>query len=311
MSIPAAAQRRNTGKCPATNARTASATNVTASPTETLTIDWQGVSLLLSSSVEIPLRVRRLVPLLLCCTVLGCREGSGSGNAVTALSFDNHPPFPIAEGTHSVDCNTCHGSFDTFSEFTCLEGCHDEAETTSNHDSVGGFVYDSIYCYDCHWDGLAGDNVDHTKIFPIDSASDHGGLFCRNCHRDSVRSNVTCAAECHPKAAMANTHTDVGGYGWSSPTCLRCHADSQVDPVALHLPFVIQRGKHYRKSCLACHPNARLDKPFGNDFSTFSCGGSGCHSKNEMDDTHKSMPAYVWQPPSCLQSGCHPDGRVR
>ena len=44
-------------------------------------------------------------------------------------------------------------------------------------------------------------------------------------------------------------------------TCLRCHADAQVNRLVDHLPWVITPPgtdpghKHYLASCLVCHPS--------------------------------------------------------
>jgi hypothetical protein len=58
--------------------------------------------------------------------------------------------FPL-QGHHDVACSICHntGSTATFSCFSC----HDQTRTDNHHDEVGGYVYDSQACYQCHPQG--------------------------------------------------------------------------------------------------------------------------------------------------------------
>src|SRR2546428_6388036 len=107
-------------------------------------------------------RLRFCLPLL---ALLACMPGvSTPGSAVTRA---NHK-FPITTGPHAVDCNTCHGSFSSFNQFTCFN-CHGHEQplTDSLHTSLtmaagsslpdGGVAYadDSASCLGCHPTGAS------------------------------------------------------------------------------------------------------------------------------------------------------------
>ncbi len=248
---------------------------------------------------------------LLLAIASACSQGPDIPRApsVTALDYETHTPFPIASGAHAyTDCNSCHGDFDTFQQFSCL-GCHEHSWelTDPRHASVPDYAWDSTKCYDCHPDGQA-EGVDHTAIFPIQAGDSHGGLACGTCHVDPTNRHVVDCLTCHPAATIDPSHGSVGGYARDSALCLRCHGDSQVKPVSTHLPFAILSGyKHYRSSCLTCHPVARTDKPFAQDFNPFDC--LSCHSKGAMDDKHKNFSIYRYESTTCVTSGCHANGQ--
>jgi hypothetical protein len=86
--------------------------------------------------------------------VAGCKRDSAlPASWNTSLTPATHRPFPVATGVHATDCNTCHGPFPTFTEFTCF-GCHahDQAPTDLGHQAVAGYAYTSAACYRCHAD---------------------------------------------------------------------------------------------------------------------------------------------------------------
>ncbi len=58
--------------------------------------------------------------------------------------------FPIFSGSHAgvwSSCRDCHPS--GYQDFTCLT-CHTESATRAQHGEVGGFVYESHACLQCH-----------------------------------------------------------------------------------------------------------------------------------------------------------------
>lgn len=244
-----------------------------------------------------------------------CRDRGPEVDRNTGLKPETHEPhFPIANGTHAgIDCNACHGDFDTFKGFTCLSaGCHSPADTDPRHGSVGGYHYDSLACLSCHPRGEGdGPGVDHTKYFPIGAGTKHEKSGCAQCHTNpSNRADIGgCASEgCHGQAETMASHTPVGTYEWKGEKCVRCHADAQVDRVAAHKPVRII-GTGHRK-CLGCHTQSRMDKPWGADWKPYTCE-SGCHSRATMDEHHKEIAGYKWDFPTCLSAGCHPDGRKK
>jgi hypothetical protein len=198
-----------------------------------------------------------------------------------------HSWFPISTGAvhdnAKVACLQCHPTPGDKKVFECT-ACHARAQTSNaasnvdaRHSGVSGYSWASSACLSCHPNAQVPLNVDHAKFFPIQAGAKHTGLACSDCHTSTTdRTRQSCAGTCHPSATMTTKHSRVGGYAYSSPTCLRCHADSQVDRVSLHTWFNIQSGKHYRESCLRCHPTLRTDKPFGENFKVCSC--KTCHS---------------------------------
>ncbi|MEL6547718.1 MAG: hypothetical protein AAFQ82_24045 [Myxococcota bacterium] len=94
--------------------------------------------------------------------VLGC-GGEDEGESpftFTALSRQEHTEqFPIVEGVHGAsDCNDCHGGFDSFREFSCINGCHNgtghpEAPTAARHAGISSYVWESAACFSCHPEG--------------------------------------------------------------------------------------------------------------------------------------------------------------
>jgi hypothetical protein len=69
----------------------------------------------------------------------------------------NHPQFPITSGKHAgTSCNQCHPDPANFLQFTCTN-CHEhnQSKMNSEHQGVGGYVWSSPACYQCHPDGKA------------------------------------------------------------------------------------------------------------------------------------------------------------
>ncbi|HUJ29271.1 MAG TPA: hypothetical protein VLW85_24795 [Myxococcales bacterium] len=146
--------------------------------------------------------------------VAACARGPGSGQVSpnTMPTPQTHLFFPIASGPHAVDCNTCHGAFDSFKQFDCL-GCHDAHDNKPVYDEVHGsltaaaglflpdggvgYSYDSASCLRCH---ATGEPVpfDHAGVksscatchdtgapfaaFPASGHVDRGGNDCTLCH---------------------------------------------------------------------------------------------------------------------------------
>ncbi|MBN1204247.1 MAG: hypothetical protein JXB05_04920, partial [Myxococcaceae bacterium] len=226
----------------------------------------------------------------------------------TIPGIDHTAYFPIQAGqTHAgISCITCHPDRTHRTVVDCIS-CHTSTETNPLHTGIPGYAWTSPKCLECHPQNTI-PTINHTAYFPIQAGDAHTGITCSSCHPNRLDRKVVDCLTCHPATATDPTHTRVGGYVRSSAQCLRCHGDSQVNPVSSHLPFaILSNYKHYRMSCLVCHPVPRTDKPFAQDFNPFDC--LSCHSKKAMDDKHKSFPTYSYQSTSCTQSGCHQNGR--
>lgn len=235
-----------------------------------------------------------------------CRRESPA--SVTAPTRASHAVyFDIERGSHrSADCAECHGAFDTFARFDCL-GCHDAARTDPKHASVPGYQHASAACYGCHASGESIDPQAHAAFFPIAAGTPHAGAACASCHLDPSSREVIGCTSCHAHApaTMTAAHAGVGGYSAGGDACIACHAEAQVDRLADHLPFVITAGAHLGRSCLACHPATRTDKPWAVSFAAVDC--LGCHEQPETGRQHAGRAEYAWTTAACL--GCHPSGR--
>jgi len=112
---------------------------------------------------------RLLQALLGIAVLVGCSPSAGEGRWLTQPTNDQHTSlfFPISTGRiHAIgapavhvagiiDCNSCHGTSDSFRGFDCLT-CHTPTPTIPNHvqNKIAGFSYDSPSCYGCHPDGI-------------------------------------------------------------------------------------------------------------------------------------------------------------
>lgn len=61
----------------------------------------------------------------------------------------NHTYFPMNHGGANGVCATCHTNPNNYAVFTCTN-CHTKPNTDQEHQGVGGYVYNSINCYQCH-----------------------------------------------------------------------------------------------------------------------------------------------------------------
>jgi hypothetical protein len=232
----------------------------------------------------------------------------------------DHGPFLITDGEahHTERCLDCHTSprvdkpwAADFAQQTCLT-CHEEPETNASHGVVPDYVYATASCLLCHPDGSSA-GIDHTAYFPIAMGSAHAPASCADCHTNSADVTDNGCRECHETVEnddLAALHTEVGELvldlpGTTSADCKRCHAESQVDAVADHGPFLITAGRpHHRERCLQCHTSSRADKTWAADFTQKTC--LTCHEQTETAADHAVVPGFAYDTISCLT--CHPDG---
>ena len=201
------------------------------------------------------IRFPHALALALAMAAMACDKSTLPANWVTVPDRASHESFfPIATGPHSqADCNSCHGTFDTFKMFTCTT-CHTQPQIDQAHQSVTGYASDGPSCVGCHPKGT-GAPANHTpNFFPIGAGSAHAAVACTQCHLKLSTPNDPTAFGCyachsalptgwpHPdpvsNVTILTIHT---GQTASTPvdltnpaSCLRCHADSQVNTVASH-----------------------------------------------------------------------------
>jgi hypothetical protein len=258
--------------------------------------------------------MRRAVLLLASLAFAACGNGGGSaGPWLTDPGVDGHTRFfplagtphdPTAAGT-TVSCDACHPGT-TFAEFDCIT-CHAAAQTDPLHAGVAGYTHTSAGCYSCHRDGSRAAPPDHdTRFFPRGTGTKHAGIACAACHTDlanpTVASNFACAS-CHLglDAALVSKHTGSTSNpriavssseisATDSATCLRCHADSQVDLTSSHPSGSEGMPPHQGARCLQCHSMFRTDKPFGADFATDPATPSLLAARQGCYSCHDTAP---------------------
>lgn len=249
---------------------------------------------------------------LLVLSAAACGGENGGARWLTAEDHESHSRyFPIDRGAHEwVDCNACHGDFDSFTEFSCI-GCHehDRAATDPAHDAVPDYVYSATGCFDCHPKGEVEPGVDHGPFFPVGTGSAHAEVRCAECHTDpSDREVVLCVGCHHEPERTRSEHAEVGGYLDDSPSCMKCHFRSEVSRLEDHTPFRIEPASPHGPgdaTCLECHDQLRTDSPFpAADFTASEC--TTCHVQADMDPAHVNATGYTYANDACLS--CHPAG---
>jgi NMD protein affecting ribosome stability and mRNA decay len=80
-----------------------------------------------------------------------------STTAWTGATFNHtqYTRFPVNHGNANGVCSTCHTNSNDYSVFQCTN-CHTKSTTDGQHRGVKGYVYNSVYCYQCHSSGNGG-----------------------------------------------------------------------------------------------------------------------------------------------------------
>ncbi len=240
------------------------------------------------------------------CHPRGQAEGAGA----------NHDTYyPIGEGTthEAQGCSDCHIVPGDRTQVSCID-CHNHAEAAmaTEHGGTPGYEWQTQACLGCHRDGAAISRDIHDAIFPISMRTAHRESACTECHVDPNDQVVISCVDCHAHefAATQTDHMGVGGYGFVSGDCLKCHFDASVPKLADHVPFLISAASKHKAEdapCLECHTGELPDRPFASaDFKSFNC--LDCHTQQEIDPTHMGRLDYRYDNMACL--GCHIDGKA-
>jgi hypothetical protein len=224
-----------------------------------------------------------------------CISCHTDGTKDSALRTLNHTWFPVGMGqTHALtqnggtlECANCHATPGDYTKpaiacVTChalkddADGngpreVHGQARLDGRHSGVTGYSWVSTACLDCHPNGEASGNVNHTR-FPIAANTAHQGISCSQCHLGTgPKSDVNqlncagCHATRNTNPTIPEIHNGVGGFMNSSPACFNCHPNSErVGPMD-HPSFPINAGSNHagtnymamvgpsETSCTACH----------------------------------------------------------
>ncbi|MCB9645440.1 MAG: hypothetical protein H6730_02390 [Deltaproteobacteria bacterium] len=241
----------------------------------------------------------------------GCRGGELPADVpwVTAPDHLSHEQyFPINSGKHEgIDCNKCHGDFDTFTEFTCIS-CHTHAQTETDpaHAAVPDYTYERKSCFTCHPRGEAdGAGVAHDAFYPIGPGTAHEPLACSSCHVDpSTRSVVSCI-DCHDhdEAPMATQHGGTPGYAWETQACIGCHRDGDALSRDVHDAIfpVSETTAHGSTACAECHVDPA-------DREAVTCVDCHAHEVGPSQTAHQLVGGYAYVTSDCMK--CHYDSSV-
>lgn len=231
---------------------------------------------------------------------------SGRKPANTALTPATHTKFQIATGPHAVDCNSCHGAFDSFAQFTCLScHAHEQAATGALHARVQGYAYDSASCLRCHPNGDATPFADVAS----DPAHDLVVQALIPAYSGFTIATLTPRTETLP---MPMNHGAISPL----PACATCHSGAQYFPGVFHAAVAAQPSQ-----CLGCHAASMPSGLVGpvDDTRTPPSGAmrhesapqdcSVCHATSAWTGAQVHAPLGNAQPSTCFE--CHANSRSR
>ncbi|MCF8233954.1 MAG: hypothetical protein K9G67_00885 [Bacteroidales bacterium] len=225
-------------------------------------------------------------------------------------SFQEHDGlyFPIYSGEHQGEwgtCMECHTDPNDYTLFSCID-CHEhnKPDTDEEHDDVGGYIYESQACYQCHPTGSAEDGFDHSQTqFPLTGA--HITTACVDCHADGYEGTPMQCVACHEEDYGQTTNPNHQSIGLSTE-CQNCHTTNpgwQPATFDEHdgLYFPIYSGEHNGtwNECLECHTDP-------SNYNLFTCIDCHEHNKPDTDEEHDEVGGYIYESIACYE--CHPDG---
>ncbi|MGE5048631.1 MAG: hypothetical protein ACM3PC_08700, partial [Deltaproteobacteria bacterium] len=250
-------------------------------------------------------------------TLAACKQGQPPP-AITVTTPATHK-FAIASGPHAVDCNSCHGAFDSFKQYTCLD-CHghDKALTDVLHASVPktpspasslAYAWDSASCLQCHATGAkvpydhAGITVScatcHDTAAPFDplpvpgvgldgrpfTHPPKGSNDCRSCHSMTSWAGAGQAPPGIPFDPAQDLAVDalVPSYAGTSISGLSPETET------LHMGMNHQTTALTLGACASCHENA----------------GSGEYFPGALHSSLANAVPVIAQPGQCMD--CHVD----
>ncbi len=192
--------------------------------------------------------------------------------------------FPIYSGKHGGEWNTCsdcHTNPDNYSLFTCTTSqCHEKNDTDGEHDEVGGYVYESVACLECHPDGSGEGGFNHSiSAFPLTGA--HINADCAACHADGYSNTPTLCSACHTDDYTNTTNPNHVNIGLSD-NCDDCHTtDPGWQPASfdVHNDFFVLSGAHANNAnnCAECH---------NGDYNNTPNTCVGCHQEDYNQTTN-------------------------
>jgi hypothetical protein len=214
---------------------------------------------------------------------LECTECHTTAPGWKPAEFKQHDTqyFPIYSGSHNGEwgnCVDCHPNPSNYAIFTCTD-CHEhnKEEMDDEHDEVGGYIYESAACLECHpnGDGEGGFNHNNSN-FPLTGA--HLTTMCADCHVDGYEGTSTFCADCHQVDYDQSTNPNHGELDLDID-CAQCHTtapDWSPASFDIHDNYYTLTGGHIdvANDCISCHNGDYVNTPT-------AC--NDCHSQDYAD----------------------------
>ena len=189
----------------------------------------------------------------------------------------------------------------------------------------------STDCAQCHltttWVNSLGGCLHPEQNFPLSTmGTKHTNIMCTDCHSaalttttvTSLKGANTDCISCHPNTStQAQNHVGVTydsgtlvgtpySYKATEPNfCLVCHPNGLAVGHGPGNPFPLP---HHKAACVNCHDPAAKSLGHTNGADV-TCVGSGCHHTHNDPPSGTGVHGADGTPPSCIQQGCHQDGR--
>ena len=208
--------------------------------------------------------------------------------------------FPVYTGKHAgtwTTCAECHTTPGNYKTFSCID-CHDHNKTDmdSKHNGVGGYVYASLYCYECHPTGSVQGSFNHNNGgFPLTGA--HITTPCSSCHSNGFAGTPTDCFACHQANFNATTNPNHPAQNIPN-TCATCHTTApgwKPATFGIHSSYYPLTGAHatIAGNCTQCHNGNYVNPPN-------TC--VGCHQANYNNTTNPNHSS-ISIPTTCAD--CH------
>ncbi|MBE0637457.1 MAG: hypothetical protein IH598_02950 [Bacteroidales bacterium] len=201
--------------------------------------------------------------------------------------------FPIYSGNHNgewescTDCHTAPGNYGLFSCIDCHE--HNQIDTDREHQGVGGYIYESTACYECHPTGEASGAFNHnTSSFPLTGAHIIAG--CIDCHENSYAGTPTDCFACHEPDFNTSVNPNHVELGFAND-CALCHSTQPGwEPATLnnHNDYYVLEGAHsaIANNCAECHNGNYNNTP----NSCFGCHEEQYNQSNNPPHLSAQFP---------------------
>jgi len=186
----------------------------------------------------------------------------------TPASYASHDAefFPIYSGEHNGEwnlCQDCHPNPSNYAEFTCLT-CHTNSETTSDHEGIPGYSYNSTACLACHPMGEGEDAFNH-NLTNFRLAGSHATTDCIECHSAGYAGTPMDCEACHTAEFNQATNPNHNTLGLSMD-CASCHTEEpEWNPAtfANHNEYHALNGAHavIASDCAICHNGDYINTP--------------------------------------------------